>query len=200
MPCQLENPVKIALRSLYLLVVTLGLQPIMEVRAQNAASAAQAFETIRTVFQHPRCQNCHIPGDAPLQTDASVPHAMNVKRGEDGRGAVAMECSGCHGTSNLPPSYGLHVPPGAPNWHLPPPETKMVFIDVAPAELCRRIKDQSFTGGKDLQAMLVHLRDDKLVAWGWEPGQDRKPPPVSKEQLVAAFEQWMALGAPCPAG
>ena len=23
----------------------------------------KAFETVRKVFQHPRCQNCHIPGE-----------------------------------------------------------------------------------------------------------------------------------------
>lgn len=36
--------------------------------------------------------------------------------------------------------------------------------------LCRTIKDRRETGGKDLQAMLVPNRDDKLVGWGWEPG------------------------------
>ncbi len=75
----------------------------------------------------------------------------------------------------------------------------MVFINIPPAALCAKIKDPTFTGGKDLEAMLVHLREDKLVAWGWSPGQDRTTPPVSKEQLVAAFQQWMDLGAPCPA-
>ena len=25
------------------------------------------FATVQKVFQHPRCQNCHIPGDSPLQ-------------------------------------------------------------------------------------------------------------------------------------
>ncbi len=189
----------VAVRVLSVLLLAPALQPVMAAHAQADPQALQAFETVRSVFQHPRCQNCHIPGDAPLQSDASVPHAMNVKRGVEGRGAIAMGCTGCHGTSNLPPSYGLHVPPGAPNWHLPPPETKMVFLAVPPAELCARIKDQAFTGGKDLRAMFVHLRDDQLVAWGWEPGQGRKPPPVSKEQLVAAFQQWMNLGAPCPA-
>ena len=66
-----------------------------------------AFETVKAVLQHPRCQNCHIPGDAPL-FDVDHPHAMNVRRGPDGNVA--------------------HVCPGAPNWKLPPPEHKMVFI------------------------------------------------------------------------
>ena len=161
--------------------------------------AAQAFETVRSVLQHPRCQNCHIPGDAPLQHDAGLPHAMSVKRGAKGHGAPAMECPACHGKENLPAPYGLHVPPGAPNWHLPPPETKMVFIGLKPSELCATIKDRRATGGKDLPAMLAHNRDDKLVGWGWNPGQGRTLPPVSRERFVAAFKEWMDLGAPCPA-
>jgi hypothetical protein len=164
-----------------------------------AARAAAAFETVRAVLQHPRCQNCHIPGDQPLQFNAGIPHAMSVQRGTDGHGAPAMECSTCHGGANLPASYGLHVPPGAPNWHLPKPETKMVFINLTPAQLCAVIKDRRETAGKDLQAMLVHNRDDKLVGWGWDPGIGRDPVPIPRAQFVAAFEEWMKLGAPCPA-
>jgi hypothetical protein len=164
----------------------------------DAGRAAQAFEVVRSVLQHPRCQNCHIPGDAPRQHDASLRHDINVQRGPTGHGAAAMECSTCHGTENLPESYGLHVPPGAPAWHLPPPEMKMVFIDLSPAQLCAVIKNPRVTGGKDLHAMLVHIRDDKLVGWGWNPGQGRNPVPVPRERFVAAFQEWMSLGAPCP--
>jgi hypothetical protein len=161
--------------------------------------AARAFETVRAVLQHPRCANCHIPENAPRQHDTSVPHAMNVQRGPAGHGAIAMDCSTCHGKQNLPASYGLHVPPGAPTWHLPPPATKMVFIDVTPAQLCATIKNKAATGGKDLQAMLSHNRDDKLVGWGWDPGLGRAPVPIPRAEFVAAFQEWMNLGAPCPA-
>jgi hypothetical protein len=164
----------------------------------DSARALQAFEVVRSVLQHPRCANCHIPEEAPRQHDMSLPHTMGVQRGKDGRGAAAMECATCHGRENLPESYGTHVPPGAPNWHLPPPETKMVFIDVAPARLCASIKDRAATGGKDLQAMLAHNRDDKLVAWGWNPGLGRNPVPIPRDRFVAAFKTWMDLGAPCP--
>jgi hypothetical protein len=169
-------------------------------QSQADPKALQAFETVRQVLQHPRCQNCHIPGDAPLQLDAGVTHSMNVKRGPAGLGATAMECYACHGQQNLPESYGMHVPPGAPAWRLPPPNMKMVFINVTPAALCASIKDRAFTGGKDLTAMLAHIRDNELVAWGWNPGLGRDPPPVSRAQVVAAFQEWMKLGAPCPAG
>lgn len=161
--------------------------------------ALAAFETVRSVLQHPRCQNCHIPGDAPLQYDEGLRHAQYVMRGADGHGAIAMECSTCHRDTNLPESYGDRAPPGAPNWHLPPPQTKMVFIGLSPRALCQTIKDSRATGGKDLNAMLVHMRDDKLVGWGWSPGGTRTTPPVSRDETVAAFKAWMDAGAPCPA-
>ena len=167
-------------------------------QSDDSARGAAAFEVVRSVLQHPRCANCHIPEDAPRQLDAGRPHQMNVQRGKSGHGATAMECATCHGQENLPAGYGLHVPPGAPNWHLPPPETKMVFVDVSPAQLCATIKDKAATGGKDLQAMFVHNRDDKLVGWGWNPGLGRNPVPVPREQFVAAFKTWMDSGAPCP--
>ncbi len=172
--------------------------PFALAQGNDPARALQAFEVVRSVLQHPRCANCHIPEDAPRQLDSSRAHQMNVQRGPAGLGAAAMECNTCHGQENLPVGYGLHVPPGAPNWHLPPPQTKMVFIDVPPAQLCATIKDKAATGGKDLQAMLAHNRDDKLVAWGWNPGLGRNPVPVPRAEFVAAFKTWMDAGAPCP--
>lgn len=104
----------------------------------------------------------------------------------------------CHQEQNLPVSYGIHVPPGAPNWHLPPPEIKMVFIGLSPPELCRSITSPRATGGKNLAATLTHIRDDKLVAWGWAPGEQRSTPPATRAETVAAFKTWMDAGAPCP--
>jgi len=150
------------------------------------------------VLQHPRCQNCHIPGDAPLQLDEGIPHRMNVLRGAEGKGAPGLACATCHDAQNPPASYGLHVPPGAPSWHLPPPDRKMVFINLTPAELCAAIKDPAKTGGKDLPAMLKHVTEDKLVLWGWNPGAGRKPVDVPHAEFVAAFKEWIDAGAPCP--
>src|SRR3954454_18858858 len=95
-----------------------------EKSADSHAAALAAFDTIQTVLQHPRCQNCHIPGDAPLQFDTGMLHAQNVKRGLEGKGAPGLPCATCHGTSNPPASYGANMPPGAPYWHLPPPDRK----------------------------------------------------------------------------
>ena len=81
---------------------------------EERAQAVTAFATVQQVFQHPRCQNCHIPGDAPLQFDAGRTHMMDVKRGPEGHGAAGLPCTTCHGDANPPASYGPHAPPGAP--------------------------------------------------------------------------------------
>ena len=79
-----------------------------------------------------------------------------------------------------------------------PKRAAQVFIDLSPTQLCATVKDKAATGGKDLQAMLAHNRDDKLVGWGWEPGLGRNPVSVPRDAFVAAFKTWMDLGAPCP--
>ena len=158
-----------------------------------------AFETVRTVLQNPRCQNCHIPGDAPLQFDAGLPHQQYVLRGPDGLGAAGLKCSTCHGSANPPASYGAHTPPGAPNWHLPPPDTKMVFIGLSSGEVCRTLKDPAKNGGKDFAALEKHVASDQLVLWGWNPGVGRDAVPVPHAEFVAKFKTWIDAGAPCPA-
>jgi hypothetical protein len=182
-----------------------GLSLAAAVRAQGtpepvSASEAKgiaAFETVRAVLQHPRCQNCHIPGNAPLQFDEGLVHGQNVVRGPEGNGTPGFLCSTCHATANPPASYGLHMPPGAPNWHLPPPETKMVFIGLSSGDLCRTVKDKSKNGGKDLEALLEHVSHDELVLWGWAPGVGRAPVFTPHAEFVAKFREWVEAGSPC---
>src|SRR6185436_19711397 len=68
---------------------------------RSQADAFQAFAVVQKVLQHPRCQNCHIPGDAPLQFDQGLPHRMNVLRGAEGNGPPGLACATCHQTKNL---------------------------------------------------------------------------------------------------
>jgi hypothetical protein len=157
-----------------------------------------AFETVRSVLQHPRCQNCHPAGDAPLQGDEGRVHDQNVQRGPTGEGMTGQKCTTCHGPANLPASYGAHMPPGnTKGWHMPPPDMKMVFVGVAPGALCEQLKDPKRNGNMDMAALRKHL-DDPLVLWGWNPGMGRAPVPIAHDKFVAAFEQWAAAGAPCP--
>ena len=128
-------------------------------------------------------QDANTPNLFSVAPGARAPSPWNVRR------VITMKT--CR--------HGAHAPPGAPNWQLPPPEAKMVFIGLSPRALCEAIKDKRVTRGRDLNAMLIHVRDDKLVGWGWNPGGERSVPPVSRPALVTAFEQWIRAGAPCPA-
>jgi hypothetical protein len=166
--------------------------------AEERAQAVAAFATVQEVFQHPRCRNCHIPGDVPLQFDASVPHAMAVARGPEGHGAPGLPCATCHGDANPPPSFGANAPPGAPHWGLPPPDRRMAWIGLSPAGLCEMIKDKKRNGGRNLDALTKHVSEDKLVLWGWSPGHGRAPVSVPHDRFVAQFKLWAAAGAPCP--
>jgi hypothetical protein len=164
----------------------------------DRAQGVQAFETVRQVLQHPRCQNCHIQGDAPLQFDEGRVHAQNVKRGVDGKGVPGLTCGTCHAAANSPASYGTHAPPGAPNWHLPPAAHKMVFLGMSSGAVCRTLKDPAANGGKNLAALVEHVSSDKLVLWGWSPGGGRAPVSISHEDFVSKFKTWVDAGAPCP--
>ena len=156
--------------------------------------SAEAFKEAYKVLMHPRCMNCHPSGDAPLQGDDSHIHTQNVTRGKDGKGVYAMKCSNCHQKEN---TAGLNMPPGNPNWHLPPANMKMVFQGKTPAQLATQFKDRKLTG-KTLQEMLHHVEEDKLVLGGWDPGEGRTKPPLSHAEFAAKFREWIEKGAVIP--
>jgi hypothetical protein len=157
-----------------------------------------AFETVRSVLQHPRCENCHPAGDVPLVGDDSRPHPQNVQRGADGHGRTGEECTTCHGLANPLDSYGAHMPPGIPTgWRMPRADQPLVFVGVSAHDLCERVKDPARNGGKDMNALRTHL-DDPLVTWGWSPGFGRAPIPIPRDQFLAAWTTWANAGAPCP--
>jgi hypothetical protein len=188
-----------ALSSTVLVLLALAGCGVPSATAEQQAAGLQAFAVVEAVFQHPRCANCHIPGDAPLQGDDGMVHVQHVRRGPEGKGAPGLPCATCHAEANPPASYGPHAPPGAPHWQLPPPDMKMAWIGVDAARLCELIKDPARNGDRDLAAMTRHVSEDALVLWGWAPGAGRAPVPVAHAQFEAAFRTWVDAGAPCPA-
>jgi len=69
---------------------------------QDAEGAKKAFAQAAEVLFHPRCLNCHPSGDAPLIRDDSQTHMFNVKRGPEGKGIGAMNCTLATGTQISP--------------------------------------------------------------------------------------------------
>jgi len=164
---------------------------VVPARADVPASS-KAFEPVAQVLLSPRCRNCHPAGDAPLQTDASRPHTMNVRRQIEGLGA---NCKTCHNAAN---GAMAHQPPGSPHWAMPPAATPMVFEGKSPSELCRDLKDLAKNGKRSLEDLVHHVSSDALVLWAWKPGPGRNPPPLSHEEFSAAFKKWADQGGPCP--
>ena len=154
------------------------------------------FEAFVSVLRHPRCMNCHSRGDFPRQGDDGHPHTMNVRRGPAGHGVTAEKCSTCHQDHNR---AGAHLPPGAPDWALPPPAMPMIWQDLSDAQICRSIKDRKQNRNRNLDQLVEHLTEDKLVMWGWNPGEGRNPVPMPHDEFAAKVKQWGAAGAPCPA-
>jgi hypothetical protein len=164
-------------------------------RATDLSEGQEAFLAAYKVFMHPRCMNCHPVGDVPLQGDDSHLHTQNVKRGPEGKGKYALKCANCHQLANLP---GNNMPPGNPNWHLPPPEMRMVFQGKTPRELALQMQDPKLNGGKTLDQILHHVSEDKLVLGGWNPGDGRTKPPLTHAEFVQKMRTWIENGAPAP--
>lgn len=159
------------------------------------AGGASAFAVVYEVLQHPRCVNCHPAGDRPLVGDDMQPHPQNVQRGPFGMGLYALRCVSCHQTQN---ADGAHLPPGAPNWHLPRPQMPLVFEGRTATELARQLADPAQNGGHTGDQLLRHVAEDPLVLWGWAPGTGRTPVPIPHAEFVAAMRAWVAAGCPVP--
>jgi hypothetical protein len=161
-----------------------------------ASGDGTLFTALVPVLRHPRCMNCHSKGDYPRQGDDSHRHTMDVRRGPAGMGTTAEKCGTCHQDHNL---WDAHLPPGAPAWHLPPPSMPMIWEGLSDAQLCESIKDPKQNRGRNLDQLVEHLTEDKLVAWGWNPGIGRTPVPIPHDEFSAKVKAWRAAGAPCPA-
>jgi hypothetical protein len=165
--------------------------------AQSRGDSEALFTQMHRVLVHPRCLNCHPRGDSPKQgADAHV-HVPPVVRGVGGHGPAGMHCGTCHGTSNFA-SSGV---PGAPTWNLAP--VSMAWEGRSAREICRQMLDRSRNGNKSLVEIVHHLTEDKLVAWGWDPGVDingkaREPVPIPKPEFDRIVQAWAQSGAACP--
>jgi hypothetical protein len=162
--------------------------------ADRAASAA-AFTKACAVLQHPRCLNCHPAGDRPLVGDTSQPHPMHVERGPTGMGKNGLFCHTCHQEKNL---QGKDLPPGAPEWALPPADMPMVFEKKTPRQLCEQLKDPARNGSRSPAQVVDHVREAPLVLWGWHPGEGRTPVSMPHEEFVSLMSEWAKKGAACP--
>jgi hypothetical protein len=154
--------------------------------------SAAAFRKVAEVLRHPRCMNCHPAGNFPRQGDRRSPHMMGVIRGADDHGVVGMRCSTCHSDQNV------DEVPGAPHWALAP--LSMAWEGLSDTELADSLKDPARNGQRDLEKLYDHMANDKLVAWAWNPGGSRLPPPISHAEFARLVREWIDTGAVSPRG
>ncbi len=164
--------------------------------ADNKKKAKAAFTEAAKVFFSPRCANCHPVGDTPLQGDESRVHDLDVMRGPEGRGTEELQCAMCHMEEN---TEGENMPPGVPDWHMPPANQKMVFQGITAAQLCQNLKDPLKNGGrKSAKEAVEHLVTDPKVLWAWSPGTGRTSPSMTHADFIKKMNEWVANGAACP--
>ena len=156
----------------------------------------RAFREVALVLTSPRCLNCHVPGNRPLQGDDNHVHNMRVTRGVDGKGGnPAMQCSNCHQDANVMTPHG---PPGAPGWRMPSASTPLVWQGLTAGQICQAVKDQKTNGEFSPERLVEHAATDHFIAWAWNPGPGRLPPPLSHEVFVQRIKEWVSAGLPCP--
>lgn len=168
------------------------LRPLSELMTIEDADARglALFAEVGRVLKHPRCVNCHPATERPLQ-GAGEPHQPLAVRGVDGHGVAGQGCSTCHGAANYE-----HVP-GHPHWRLAPAE--MAWEGKALGEICAQLKDPHRNGGRSLDALVHHMAEDSLIAYGWNPPAHLEPAPSDQATVAALLKAWVDAGAPCPA-
>jgi hypothetical protein len=78
----------------------------------------------------------------------------------------------------------------------------MGWSGFAASALCQHLKGaDGQDGGKTLNTALEHILTpgmvDPLVAWAWEPGPGRDPPPETLDQFIDLLKWWKKAGAAC---
>lgn len=162
----------------------------------DPGSAEAAFAAMGAVITHQRCMNCHPSSDSPTQGDDMTAHQPPVFRGEEGKGAVGMECSTCHLETNTPLLERDGSMPGAASWHLAP--ASMGWQGKSLGEICEQIKDRSRNGDRSLEDIYKHMSEDTLVGWAWNPGAGRAAAPGTRTAFIERTREWIDNGAHCP--
>ena len=180
-------------------IATSSKAPVYENSSEpDKGKSIEAFSKVMDVITHKRCMNCHPSGDRPRQGEDSHIHYFNVQRGPEGDGLAGYTCNTCHHEEN----NNIAGVPGAPHWGLAP--KSMAWVGKSKVEIATQIMDPARNGGKNKEEILKHLTEDELVLWAWEPGVDdegipRELPPLTKEEWIAAVEEWIGSGAEIPA-
>jgi hypothetical protein len=74
----------------------------------------------------------------------------------------------------------------------------MLWQGLSGGDLCRSLKDPAKNGNRSLEDITTHLRTDKLVLWGWNPGPGREAVSLVHDEFMKQVRLWADGGAACP--
>jgi alcohol dehydrogenase (cytochrome c) len=188
----------------YLKTLTIGENPKAPgAYAPPTTAGSKPWQAVYSVLTAPRCINCHTVTGYPRQTDIRYPHIFSIIRGPDNKGAPVGRCEYCHGSENnaetgVPGRSGWSLAPITMAWESAP------GVAMTGPELCSMLRDRLRNGNRDLAQLVEHVKTEHLVLWAWDPGtrwngDARKTPPISHDDFVSAFQEWVDAGAACPA-
>ena len=164
----------------------------------STAEGIAAFETVKQVLQHPRCQTAH-----PRRRAAAVrrrrPHAQNVMRGPTGNGAMGRPAGRARAAQPAGelrparPSRRAHLAPAAarPQDGLHRPVERRPLPSLEGREGQRR-------QGPRRPRQAPRQRQAGPLGLDSRPRRARQVS-VPHDELIAAFRRWKDAGAPCPA-
>jgi len=121
---------------------------------------------------------------------------MNVRRGPEGTGGVAVKCSTCHQDHNLSGSHTsgrARLASSEPGHADDLGRPHRIGSSVNYSRTLRR------TAVVTVDGIVEHMKTP-LVLWGWNPGNGRTPVPISEAVFLENVKEWAAKGAACPGG
>ena len=59
----------------------------------------------------------------------------------------------------------------------------MIWQGLTDAQICQSIKDPKQNKNRNLDQLVEHLTEDKLVMWAWNPGEGRTPVPMPHDEF-----------------
>jgi len=74
----------------------------------------------------------------------------------------------------------------------------MIWQGFTDSQICQSIKDPKQNKNRNIEQLVEHLTEDKLVRWVWNPGEGRTPIPIPHDEFASRVKAWQAAGAPCP--
>jgi hypothetical protein len=74
----------------------------------------------------------------------------------------------------------------------------MIWQGLSDRRICEQLKDPKHNGTRSVDQIVEHMAEDKLVGWGWNPGEGRAPIPIAREDFSSRVRAWASKGAACP--